>query len=278
MNHQVESFTTTDGLEIFCQCWLPDSPRAVVIIAHGFAEHSGRYQHVVDALVTNGCAVYALDHRHHGQSDGERGYVQRISALVDDLDQYIEQVRSQHPGMPTVLLGHSMGGLVAVHYAIAHQQKIDLLALSAPYLIDGGNAPPILVKLAGVLSSLMPRLPIKPLDSAAISRDPAVVQAYESDSLIYRGKVRARTGYALLSAASAALEQANRISMPMLIMHGTADSLADVEGSRQLNESIRSEDKSLRIYNDLYHEIFHEPEKEQVIGDLVNWIQQRILA
>ena len=276
MKHLSGTFTSSDGLEIFYQSWAPDSPVAIVVLSHGYAEHSGRYQHVVDALLKQNLAIYALDHRHHGQSEGEKGYVVEFSRFVVDLHKFVGRVKSENPEQTMILLGHSMGGLIATHYAIAHPNEFELLVLSAPYLIDGGNVSPILKRVSGLLSVLLPRLPVKPIDSSAVSRDPAVVADYDADPLNSRNKIRVRTGSELLSAGDRALAKAHVISKPILIMHGDADALASVDGSRQLHDVVGSTDKSLRIYNGLYHEIFNEPEKDQVIADMIDWIAARV--
>ncbi len=276
MKHQTQSLKTGDGLSIFCQSWLPDRPTAVVILAHGYAEHSGRYQHVVDALLGQNYAVYALDHRGHGQSGGQKGYVANFSSLVADLSLYVQQVQAAHPGLKTILLGHSMGAAISLHYVIEHPKQIDLLVLSAPYLIDGGNASPLLIKISGIVAALFPQLPIKAIDSAAISRDPTVVQDYDNDPLNSREKVRARAGKELLSAGPHVFRHADQIALPILIMHGDADAIASVEGSRKLHQLLSSADKSLQIYHGLYHEILNEPERDQVLQDILGWIKQRV--
>lgn len=276
MKHQTDTFKTGDGLSIFCQSWVPASPKAVIVLSHGYAEHSGRYQHVVDALLEQNYAVYALDHRNHGQSDGEKGYIADFSKFIGDLHQFVQKVKNSHPDSKMILLAHSMGALIATHYVIAHPHEFDLLVFSAPYLIDGSGTSPLLIRLSNVLGSLLPRLPIKALDSSAVSRDPAVVKDYDSDPLNSRNKIRARTGAQLLAAGPKAFQRASEITTPILIMHGDADALASVEGSRTLNDLITSDDKSLRIYKGLYHEIMNEPEQDQVIADIIEWIRQRV--
>jgi len=274
--HHTESLRAADGTEIFVQSWQPGSVRAVLLLAHGFAEHSGRYGHLIEQLLEKDIAVYALDHRGHGQSSGAKGYISRFGEMVDDLHNIVGHVRSEQPGRKLILLGHSMGGLMSLRYTISHRRAVDLLMVSAPYLVDGGNVSPLLLKLSRVLATLTPWLPIKQLDATAISRDPHVVHDYDNDPLNFRGKVLARTGYELLTAGPAVLQQADQIELPILIMHGDADRIADVSGSQQLHERVSSADKSLRIYSGLYHEILNEPEKDQVVADIVQWLEQRI--
>jgi alpha-beta hydrolase superfamily lysophospholipase len=276
MKHQTDSFQADDGLNIYCQSWIPDSPAALVVLSHGYAEHSGRYQHVVDALLAQRYAVYALDHRNHGQSDGERGYVTDFSALVKDLHRFVTQTKAAHPGLKTILFGHSMGAAVSLHYVLEHPKEIDLLVVTAPYLIDGGNVSPLLMKASRIIAMLTPRLPVKVIDSSAISRDTVVVADYDNDPLNHRGKVRARTGLELLSAGPQVFQRADEISLPIMIMHGDADSIASVDGSHQLHQSIASADKSIQIFHGLYHEILNEPEKDQILSDIVRWMQNRV--
>ncbi len=270
------TFKGVNGSIIYYRVWQPErEPRAVLLLAHGYAEHSGRYTHVADYFVGRGYAVYALDHRGHGQSAGRRGYFKRFQFLVDDLDTFFGLVRQRAPGRTVFLVGHSMGGLLAAAYTIQHPDRLDGLVLSGAGVKVGGDVSPLLRALSGVISALLPRMGVTQLEAAAVSRDPEVVARYDSDPLTYRGKVPARVGAEMLRTAQWVMSEAHAITCPVLIMHGTEDKLADPAGSRELYGAIASQDKTLKLWDGLYHEIFNEPEKDQVLAFMRDWLAER---
>ncbi|MFQ5341526.1 MAG: alpha/beta hydrolase [Anaerolineae bacterium] len=276
MDHTTGTFTGLKNLEIFYQRWRPAAqPRAVLVIVHGLAEHSGRYQHVAEYFVERGYAVYALDHRGHGRSEGERAYVDRFGELVVDLGTFVELVRQQEPECDMFPIGHSMGGTIAALFAEEHGDVLRGLILSGAFMRPSGGISPALMLLSKLLSAVAPKLGVTPLEASSVSRDPQVVARYDTDPLNYRGRVRARMGTELLQAGHTALANLHKIAVPILIMHGGADQLADPEGSRQIYEGVSSTDKTLKVYDGLYHEIFNEPEKAQVLADVVGWLGER---
>jgi alpha-beta hydrolase superfamily lysophospholipase len=261
------------GLRIYWQDWLPpQAPRATVVIAHGAGEHSGRYAHVAARLVAEGYAVYAIDHRGHGRSAGPRALVDRIANVVADLDSLVTVA-----GAPVFLLGHSMGGTVALAYALRHQDRLAGLILSGP--LAALEAAPPHMRIAGrVLSVLAPRLPLIAIDATLISRDPEVVRAYVEDPLVYHGKLPARTVAELAATIDSLPAAVPAITIPTLIMYGTDDRLCPPEGSLMLAERISAGDKTLKAYDGLYHEIFNEPEQDRVLDDLCAWLAARVVA
>ncbi len=264
------------GLRLYRQAWVPDEDaRAVVVLVHGLAEHSGRYHHVAARLVADGHAVHALDHRGHGRSEGTRALVDRMDNVVADLDALVEATITAHPGVPVVMLGHSMGGLVAVRYALEHQQRLTALMLSAP-LAALEAASPATRLAAHVLSALTPRVGVVRIDSALISRDPEVVRAYDSDPLVFRGKLAARTVAEIESAVRSLPTRVAAISSPTLIMYGSADRLCPPAGSLMLDDRIGAQDRTLQVYDGLYHEIFNEPERDRVLEDVCAWLRRRL--
>jgi alpha-beta hydrolase superfamily lysophospholipase len=269
-------FQSSDGLRIFTQTWLPETPKAALIISHGYAEHSGRYQQVATYLAKKGFAVYALDHRGHGRSEGEQVNIKVFAEYVSDLSRFVEQVRQQHPNLKRFLLGHSMGGAMAAQMVIEHPHQVDGLMLSAPYLINAVKVPAILLAVSGIVSRLLPGLPTIKLDTTAISRDPNVVYQYKTDPLVYNGGTKARFGSELLSAGDYVLHRASSIKSPILVMHGTDDKIADVEGSKQLFDTLSSKDKTLKLFDGFYHEILNEIEKEKVYQEMLSWLEQRL--
>ncbi|MBS3974169.1 MAG: lysophospholipase, partial [Actinobacteria bacterium] len=256
------------------QAWLPEHLAAIVVVAHGYAEHSGRYLQVAEYLAAQGIATFALDQRGHGHSEGERALVGRLSDCVGDLAQFISQVRAEHSA-PLFVLGHSMGGAIALQYALNYPQSVDGLITSGAFLLSATPAPPWLRAVVRLLGWIAPRLPVKPLDAALLSRDPAVVSAYDDDPMVYRGKVMARMLDVLLSAGPLVLAQAERLTRPLLILHGGDDKIAAPEGSRRLHALAGASDKTLRVYEGFYHEIFNE-KGEIVLADIVHWINTRL--
>jgi len=273
--HREDTFAGIGGLRIFWQAWLtPGAPRAVVVIAHGAGEHSGRYVHVVDRLTREGYAVYALDHRGHGHSAGPRALIDRMDNAVTDLDTLALIARAEHPGIPVILLGHSMGGTVALRYAMAHEDRLDALALSAPLAAIEAPAP---VRIAAkLLSRLAPRLPMIAVDASLVSRDRAVVQDYNDDPLVHHGKLPVRTVVELATAVESFPAGVAGITVPTLIMYGTADGLCPPEGSVMVGERIGAADRTVKSYPGLYHEILNEPEQEQVMDDLCRWLADHV--
>jgi alpha-beta hydrolase superfamily lysophospholipase len=278
MNHHEDFFEGVGGVRLYRQSWLPDGPaRAVVVIAHGAGEHSGRYSHVAARLLGEGYAVYALDHRGHGRSEGPRAVIDRIDNAVEDLDQVIVNAASEYPGVPLFLLGHSMGGTIAVRYAIAHQDRLTGLILSAP-LAALEAASPVTRLVARLLSTLTPQLGLFAVDPALVSRDPDVVKAYETDPLVHHGRLAARTIAELASAVDSFPAAAGGITVPTLIMYGSGDRLVPPDGSMMLNDRIAATDKTLKTYDGLYHEILNEPEQDDVMDDMCSWLRARVRA
>ena len=245
-------------------------PNGVVTIAHGYGEHIGRYQHVATRLTQAGYAVYGLDHHGHGRSAGRRGRV-ALGPAVEDLDQLIVTVaRARHPELPQFLLGHSMGGAIALRYAMAHQQRLTGLAVSAPLAaVDGG---PVLLAAGKLLGILLPAAPVSRVDPRLVSRDHQVVKDYIADPLNYHGPVPARVARDFILHVGTLAAGVRRITLPVLLMWGTADRLCPPSGSELVASNIGSEDLTVKRYADLFHEILNEPEREQVLSDLLAWL------
>jgi alpha-beta hydrolase superfamily lysophospholipase len=264
------------GLRLYRQAWLPDGdPRSVVVLVHGVSEHSGRYHHVAARLVADGHAVHALDHRGHGRSEGPRAVIDRMEYAIADVHALVEAAASPHPGVPVVMLGHSMGGLVAVCFALSHRGRLTGLMLSGPLAALEAASPTTRVA-ARVLSILTPRLGVVGIDSVLISRDPEVVRAYNSDPLVFHGRLPARTVFELERAVRSLPQNVHAIMVPTLTMYGTADRLCPPAGSLMLHDRIGAQDRTLKVYDGLYHEIFNEPEQDRVLEDLCEWLRERL--
>lgn len=261
MHHSESSFKGLGEYTIFYQSWLPSGePRAILLIAHGFGEHSGRYQNVVNYFVPRGYAIYALDHRGHGRSDGERVQVQHFTDYLADLKTFFDIVLAEHPEQKIFLVGHSMGAAISTAYASIHQDELHGLVLSGGGLATD-KAPPRLANL--VLHE-------------TLSRDPAVVEAYVNDPLVYHGPPPTGRESAMAQMREQLPEMAGKIRLPVLIMAGYASPLGDGPRSEALFERVPSADKTLKLYPELMHEIFNEPEFPEVLGDLEHWLNQHV--
>jgi acylglycerol lipase len=277
MKHKEGTFKGYKGLKLYYQYWLPDGkPKAVLLVAHGLAEHSGRYKNLVDYFVPKGYAVYALDHRGHGKSEGTRSYVDNFNDYLIDLKTFFDMVRKDNNSVKIFLFGHSLGATIATAYAIEHQKELAGLIVSGASLVPSTSVSPALLAMAGIVSALLPKMGVTLLDASAISRDKAVVDAYVNDPLVFRGKVPARTGAELARMWKQLPEQMPRIKLPILIMHGFADRLANPAGSKLLYERVDSKDKTLKLYDNCYHEICNEPEHEQVFVDMETWLTKHV--
>jgi alpha-beta hydrolase superfamily lysophospholipase len=266
-----------DGSSLNVTRWLPQGdPKAVVLLAHGYAEHAGRYGHVAARLTAAGYAVYAIDHWGHGKSSGTMGFVPAFSLYVDGMGGLIDRVRVAWPGKPRLLLGHSMGGLIATLLLIERQRDFAAAALSGPAILTSEPPSKLTIWLSRFLSRYFPRAGVMKLDPTGVSRDPAVVAAYLADPFVYNGKLSARLAAEMFDAMATARERAGDIALPLLIQHGAKDKLTAPEGSRYLFDHVASADKRLEIYPGLFHEIYNEPERDAVLDDLIGWFDAHV--
>jgi acylglycerol lipase len=275
MEHQEGTFKGVRDADIYYQYWLPaGEPKAILLIVHGLAEHSGRYMNVVNHFVPLGYGVYGIDHLGHGRSDGTRVHVERFEDYTDTLKIYSDMVRQWQPDKPLFLVGHSMGGLIGVVYVLDHQDELTGAVLSGPSVKVPDDVSPVTVLLGRLLSALMPRAGLLGLEAEGVSRDPAVVEAYVNDPLVHTGKATARLAAELLKAMARVTAEAARITLPILLVQGSADRLVDPGGARMLHDTVSSEDKQIEIYEGFYHEVFNEPEHNQVLRDVETWLER----
>ena len=270
------NFPSADGaVQLFRRSWLPAEPRRVLVLVHGLAEHSGRYDHLGAWFSARDCAVHAYDHRGHGRSQGARGHVAAFAQLLDDLEGFLALVRREHPDLPIALVGHSMGGLVVG--ALLCERKPDVLgavtsgaALELPTGVSGTR-----LRVVRALRRITPRLRIAGgVDPATLSRDPEVVRAYAEDPFVYR-RITVSLASELMEAIVRTASGAIQVQVPMLLLHGEADRLCAARGSRSFHGQLRGGGHRLRIYPQLRHEIFNEPEQEQVFEDVLAWLLER---
>ncbi len=281
MQHDAGTLAAADGLTLATRRWTPrERPKAVVLIVHGIAEHSGRYAHLATHLLLHGYAALAYDHRAHGRSEGEpRTHVESFGELVDDLRVAAGWAREEAEGRPLFVFGHSLGGSVAARYVVEHgTDGLAGLILSSPALKIPPDLSPLLQKVAGLLNRVAPRLRTAKLDLGHLSRDPAVARAYRADPLTDSGGIRARMGYEILRATDGLLGRADAFTLPLLLLHGTADRITDPGGTQALYDAAPTADKTLELYEGFYHETFNEPERERVLDDIADWLDARAPA
>ncbi len=277
MKHEEGFFQGIGNQRIYHQRWLPDGEtRAALLVVHGLAEHSGRYMNLVRHFVPRGYAVYALDHIGHGRSNGARIYVERFTDFIDTLSAFREMIHPLQNGKPLFLVGHSLGGLIGALYLTDRQDGLTGAVLSGPAVKVADNIPRVAIFMGKILAAIAPRLRWIALDATGVSRDPAVVSAYETDPLVYRGKMTMRLGSEMIQAMRRIGVEASRIKLPLLILQGSEDRLVDPSGARMLHDRVSSTDKRIILYPRLYHEVFNEPEHDRVLRDVEDWIEAHL--
>lgn len=285
MSYQSENgrFEGWDGTPLYYQCWLANDPSAGrnIVIHHGIGEHSGRYQPVVDTFADEGVNIFAFDARGHGRSEGKRGDSRGLDDFVPDLESFFAFLKERYGVEQPILLGHSLGGLISIGFALRFSNQWHLRAL----VTSGAGLRPQLdvaqqfkASVGRLLQPLLPSMTVPiglPLDW--LSHDPRTVKSYDVDPLNH-GVVSLRMGVAVMDAGPELLEKAERLQIPVLVMHGEDDKIVDVGGSVEFHQRVSSPDKELRLYSGLYHEIFNETpaERERVLGDLRRWILDRL--
>jgi acylglycerol lipase len=274
MKHQEGVFMGVRGAGLYYQGWLPEGEvRAVLLIVPGLAEHSGRYMNLVNRFVPLGYAVYGLDHIGHGRSEGRRLFVKRFVDYTEPLKTYSDMVGCWQPDKPVFLIGHSMGGLIGALHLIDHQAELAGAVLSGPVVKVPGNISPATVAVGRMLSALIPKVGLVLLEAEGVSSDPAVVAAYLADPLVCRRRMTARLGAEMLGAIERVGAEANRITLPILILQGGADRLVDPSGARMLYEKVASSDKKIIVYEGFFHEVFNEPQHDRVLSDVEQWLE-----
>lgn len=262
------------GLSLFATSWLPEgAPRDHLVLAHGYGEHLGRYHAVAEYLTAAGYAIHALDHRGHGKSAGPRAVIDSFANADADLDKLVDKVRAESGLNRIKLVGHSMGGSLALNYALNHPEKLSGLVLSGPAI--GGGLPRLQAWLLALISRIAPALGMIQLDADAVSRDTQVVAAYKADPLVFHGKVPARTAREMMHAVTTYPARVGAMELPCLLMHGSADTLVRAIDAQPVFDAIASPDKTVRIFDGLYHEIFNEPERLEVLALVRDWLDAR---
>jgi acylglycerol lipase len=270
-----EETIQSSGAQIFVRSWTPsEAPKAIVTICHGVNSHSGYYLWAGEQLASRGFAVFALDLRGRGRSSGERFYIEHFQEYLDDVDATMRLARSRHPGLPVFLLGHSAGGVVSSVYTLEHQQELaGLICESFAFRVP---APDFVLAVVKGISHLWPHTHVLTLKNEDFSRDPDVVAAMNSDPLIAKESQPSLTVAQLVLADERLEREFPRITLPVLIMHGTADKATRPEGSQQFYDHAGSADKTLKLYDGHVHDLLNDYGREQVMGDILAWIGARL--
>lgn len=268
----------SDRGERYRYAWLPAAPKRAMILVHGYAEHAGRYDEMAMHFAARGFAVHAYDQAGHGRTRGPRGHVDRFERLLDELARFVEQIALDHPGVPIVLVGHSMGGLVVAGTAALRRPAVDRIVLSGALLelpTTGSLDRRLRLLAARILSRIAPRIGLSTgLDVDGLSRDPEVVRRYVEDPYV-KDRMSARFAAGLFSMVEQVGRAASRVERPILILHGEADPICPVSGSRRFHAGLAPEiikSSRLSVYPGLRHEIFNEPERETIWREMLAWI------
>jgi acylglycerol lipase len=272
---QEESFTSLGDLDVHLRSWQPKgTPGAVIAICHGVNSHSGQYAWAAEAFAAKGFAVYAVDLRGRGKSAGERFYVENISEYVADVSGMIDIAKKRNPGLPIYLLGHSAGGVVACAYTLDHQDVIDgLICESFAFQVP---APGFVLAAIKGLSHVAPRLGVLTLHMKDFTRDPAALKVLEDDPMT-KGEVQPAMTVAALARADERLHDSfGQITLPLLILHGTADKTTVCKGSEYFHQHAGSRDKTLKLYDGHFHDLLNDLGKEDVMADIVGWLKARL--
>lgn len=276
-NNSTTTLNSSDGLALFCRAWQPtDTPIATLVIVHGLGEHSERYNHVASHFVNKNYAVFALDLRGHGRSEGQRGHINSIQDYLNDVKALITYAKNQTPDIPLFLLGHSMGGVTVLAYSLKYPADINAVLASGPGLMPKVHVPAWKAILGKIMSRLYPTLSLaNGISPDTVSRDKAVVEAYIADPLVH-DQVSARWYTEIIAAGQHVLNHANTLTIPALILQGSDDLLVDPVGAKQFFDGITLSDKHHIEYPKLYHEILNEPEQQTVLADIETWLTPRI--
>lgn len=263
------------GVALAGTAWRVERPRAMVVVAHGVNEHLGRYGEMVEALTGAGFSVVGHDHRGHGRSEGRRGHVDDFADYARDLVALVDRERAADPGVPVVLLGHSMGGLIAAEAALLGQDRLAALVLCSPALAIGGRLPAWQRRILLLLGRFAGGLPTPPGTPGVLSRDPAVEEAFAQDPLNTHERTRLRLARQISLGGEAVRARAGELRLPLLVLHGEADTLTDPSGSAELAARAGSADKELKTWPDNRHELFNDLDKGEVTAYLLAWLAAR---
>lgn len=278
MKHLETSYKTHDGLELYLQAWMPETPKAALLLVHGLGEHSSRYAELAERLVNEHVSVFTFDGRGHGKSviGKPTAFFESNEDYLKDIDALFGKVKSYHPGLPTFIYGHSMGGGLVAAYVLQYKKEASGVILSSPAIKEAEGTSKILKAVSGVASKYFSKFKALQLDPQKISRIPEEVEKYLNDPLIYSEAVPARTGHELLKMMRYIQENAGHFNLPLLLIHGSEDGLTNLKGSELLAEKASSTDKTFKVFEGGYHELINDVDREDVKKLLVNWVKERM--
>ncbi|XP_062200061.1 uncharacterized protein LOC133902480 [Phragmites australis] len=276
-------FETARGDALFTQSWTPAAAgrvKGIVVLLHGLNEHSGRYNHFAKLLNDQGLKVYAMDWIGHGGSDGVHGYVSSLDHAVGDLKEFLEDVvLEENHGLPCFLFGHSTGGAIVLKAALdpCVELHVEGVVLTSP-AIHVQPSHPIIKVVAPIFSMLAPKYRVSALHRRGppVSRDPEALKMKYSDPLVYTGPIRVRTGNEILRISSYLQRNLSRVTVPFLVLHGTADTITDPRASQRLYQASMSRNKSIKLYDGYLHDLLFEPERDDIANDIINWLSARL--
>ena len=280
MNKQEEykikwRFETKDKLELFVHAFpSKNPPKAIICMVHGHGEHIERYQHLAKVFNEADYTFIGFDHRGHGKSEGKRGHTPSYETLLDDIESFLAEISEYYPSQPLILYGHSMGGNLVLNYTLRRKPKVKGVIATGPWLKLAFEPSAIQVFLGKTMDKIYPAfIQNSGLNTSALSHDPEIVHAYENDPLVH-DKISARLFVAMYESGLWALEHAKEFPLPLLLMHGGADQITSAQASREFAEKVGS-DITLKIWDNLYHEIHNEPEKADIFKTIINWVDER---
>lgn len=276
MEATLTTFTASDGTSLYYEWWLPDAPKAILVVVHGLGDHSGRYGPLIRFFAQHNIGVCLYDMRGHGRSGGVRGHFDRMQTLLSDLAVFLKLIQQRSTDVPLFLIGHSFGGLVALNYVVRFSKQVAGLLLSSPCikpLVEIANWKKALSRKA---HRFLPRLKVDgKIDPHMLSHDPDVVSRYMEDDLVVR-QFSVKVGHELLKAVDIVMALAPRIYVPSMFMHAGEDAICDKQATRQFYSRVSVGCKTFRVFENMYHELFNEIGKDEVFATMLGWIEAEL--
>ena len=270
-----QTLTAKDKLPLFTRAWKIENPKAAIVLVHGFGEHSGRYAHLADFFNKNGYSVYALDNRGHGKSEGKRGHTPKYEAYLDDIEVFLDYVRTQNKNTGIYLYGHSMGGNLVLNYLLRRKPAVKGVIVTGPWIQLAFEPKPILVTMGKLMRSIVPTFTQNSgLQQEHISKDPKVVEAYKQDPLVH-GNISAAASLGLLEAASFLNTYEGEVPVPLLIMHGEDDLITSQPASEAFAKRLKGK-VTYKKWEGMYHEIHNEPPQLAVFNYTLGWLEASV--
>ncbi len=273
---QRTTIETSDNIDLVAYTWSPGpSSRGAVAIIHGYGHHTTSFEELAGNLCASGFTVHGFDQRGHGLSPGKRGHIASFATDLDDMSCFLDAIRPATEGRPLFIFGHSLGGLILGHFVVEHKPEVAGLVFSSALLKIPDSVSPLLVRWGNFLGTVTPWLPVQKVDYRWVSRDAMVLESLLQDPLRHTGVMNARTGAEIARTIAAFEGRMPEISDPVLLFHGAADRLTDPDGTRALYSKAASEDKTLEIFEDGYHELFNDLERERFTTEMCDWLVER---